>query len=226
LGLRARPWRAATLAGLLAAAGCAGDSRPHAPGAAGIVTAWAALPPAGPLQVALLYHHLAGTPPPPELAFAWPDVCAVRGEAEQAVALRRAAPRLAEAARAVDAAPSWRVQLRQELGAWDAAQGGFRTVLRNGAVVRFEPADFCFADLRYLLAFTDGDRFSLLPADAAAATRLAQADPSRAVTYDLEVRPSGHRLEGGVPLLLVSVVRLRARDARGAVVAERGPAGE
>jgi hypothetical protein len=216
--------RAALGLAMLAVAACARVPRSPEAEARAAAAHWAALPTAGPLQVALLYHALSGAPPPPELAYAWPDVCGVHGEAEQAVAVRRMAPRLAEAARSTSPDRHWQVQVRQQLGPYDVARGGFRTVFRNGAVVRFEPADFCFADLRYLLAFEDGGRFSLLELDAAAALRLAQADPSRAVGYDLEVEPVGHQLEAGVPVLRVSVVRLRARDAHGAVLSDSGAA--
>jgi hypothetical protein len=74
------------------------------------------------------------------------------------------------------------------------------------------------------MVFTNGDRFSLLALAPSAAARLVQADPSRSVTYDLEVEAVGHQLEGGVPALQVAVVRLRAHDARGAVISDVGPA--
>jgi hypothetical protein len=202
----------AALAPLLVAA-CAG-----APAAGARSTdPWADAQPLGPLQVALLYHQLESTPAPPELALAWPELCRLHGDA-QAAAAREAAPRLAAESARVERNRTWRVQVRQPLGPYDPAAGGYRTTLRDGAVIRFDPFNYCFKDLRYLLAFENGGAHALVRLDEEAARAMLRRDPSRTMTLDLLVEPEAARPVGDARALVVRIHRLRASDATGSVL--------
>jgi hypothetical protein len=213
---------AAVALGLAACAGLPGSRGGRGGGDA--VDPWAVASPLGALQVALLHHQLAGTPAPAELALAWPDLCEVRGVEARAEAVHGAAARLAVEAERVAAAPGWQVQVRQPLGPWDPKGGGFRTVLKAGAVIRFDAFNYCFLERRYLLVFRDGDAQALLPVDEAAARALLRRDPSRTLALDLEVEPVAAQLVDGVPALVVDIRRLRATDGSGAVVLDTGAA--
>lgn len=176
---------------------------------------WSNLTVMGPQEAGLLYHERAGTPPDPRLAFAWGDVCGERDEAERAVALAAAQPRLEQAARAAWQRDSWVVPVRQTLGAYDLQKGGFTIGLRAGSVVRFDRSDFCRQDLAFLVAFRNGDAYEVLRIPEDVARQFVRANPARTVVHDLEVEVVGWQPGPPGPTLLVDIVRLRTRDAMG-----------
>lgn len=183
---------------------------------------WTTTASLGPLQVALLYHQRSATPAPPALALAWRDLCQVGGAEAQAQAVKGAAARLGAEGERVAATSLWQVQVRQQLGPYDLRSGGFQTVLKAGAVIRFDPFNFCFRELRYLLAFRNGGAHAILRLDEAAAKGLLRRDPSRAVTIDLMVEPVATQVDGGEPTLVVDITRLRATDGTGTVLLDSG----
>jgi hypothetical protein len=183
---------------------------------------WTAAEPLGPLQVALLYHQRSATPAPPALSLAWRELCQVGGVEAQADAVTGAAARLAKESERVAATPRWQVQVRQQLGGYDLQRGGFHSVLKAGAVIRFDPFNFCFRELRYLLAFRNGGAHAILPLDQGAAKGMLRRDPSRAVIIDLMVEPVATQVENEEPTLVVDIRRLRVTDATGAVLLDTG----
>jgi hypothetical protein len=135
-----------------------------------------------------------------------------------------AAARLDAEAERVAAAPRWQVQVRQELGPYDLQAHGFHSLLKAGAVIRFDPYNYCFRELRYLLAFRNGGDHALLPLDEAAAKQLLRRDPSKAVTLDLMVEPVATQVEGGEPVLVVDITRMRVTDGTNTVLLDTGAA--
>jgi hypothetical protein len=185
---------------------------------------WSAAEPLGPLQVALLYHQRSSTPAPLALALAWPDLCQARGVEAQGQAVAGAKARLDAEAKRVDATERWQVQVRQPLGPYDLQRHGFQTVLRAGAVIRFDAYAYCFRELRYLLVFRNGGAHALLPLDEEGARRLLRRDPSKSVTIDLMVEPVATQVEDGEPALVVDITRLRASDGTGSLLLDTGAA--
>lgn len=174
---------------------------------------WAALTVLGPLEAGLLFHQRSGTAAEPGLAYVWGDVCGEPDPRARAQAVRDAQPRLEQASRAAAARGAWVLPLRQTMGAYDLAKGGFTTGLRKGSVVRFDRSDFCRQDLSYLVAFRNGDDWSVLRLPEDAAVKFVRSNPARTVVHELEVEVVGWQPGPPGPTLLVDVVRLRTRDA-------------
>jgi hypothetical protein len=208
--------RALPLAAALLLAACATTSNGKA------YDPWAATAQLGPLQVALLYHQRTATTPPPALSLAWRELCQVGGAEAQTEAVKRASSRLAVEADRVAAEPRWQVQVRQPLGPYDLQSGGFHSVLKAGSVIRFDPFNYCFRELRYLLAFRNGGSHAILPLEEAAAKALLRRDPTRAVTIDLMVEPVATQVEHGEPILVVDITRLRVTDGTNTVLLDTG----
>lgn len=174
---------------------------------------WSAVTVMGALEAGLLYHQRSGTPPEPRLAYAWGDVCGEPDPAARAQAVEDAQPRLEQAARAAEGRGTWALPLRQVMGAYDLAKGGFSTGLRTGSVVRFDRSDFCRQEVTYLVAFRNGDKWSVLRLAEDAAKQFVRANPGRSVVHDLEVEVVGWQPGPPGPTLLVDIVRMRTRDA-------------
>jgi len=189
---------------------------------AGARAAWNTTPILGPLQAALLYHGESATPPPPELALAWPELCDDRGAEKQAAAVRGAAGRLAEEAAKVQRTPLWRVQIREALGPYDRTAGGFRTSLKPGSVIRFDSFNYCFKELRYLVVFRNGDAHGLVRLEEEAARAMLRRDPDREVTLDLLVEPVGSQLDHGAGAVVLDILRLRVVDAASSGLGDTG----
>jgi hypothetical protein len=183
---------------------------------------WTTTAPLGPLQVALLYHQRSATPAPAALSLAWRELCQAGDAEAQAEAVKGAAARLEAESERVAALDRWQVQVRQQLGPYDLRSGGFHSVLKAGAVIRFDPFNYCFRELHYLLAFRNGGAHAILPVDQMAAKGLLRRDPSRAVTIDLLVEPVATQADHGEPTLMVDITRLRVTDGTGTVLLDTG----
>jgi len=201
------------------ACGCAGFGGRGPPS-----SGWGGLPVLGALQVPILYHQEAGTPLPAEQLVAWyGDVCGERDEAARAAAVASARAALDRSVAETARTGHWLVPLRQALGPYDAARGGFATSLRTGGVIRFDPSDYCGQPLTYLLAFENGSDFSLVHLAEDRARQFVRANTSRSVVHELEVELSRVQPGPPAPTVLVRVVRLRTKDAlSGAVLADTG----
>lgn len=173
---------------------------------------WAALSVMGPLEAGLLYHLRSDTPPDPRLAFAWGDVCGEHDPAARSQALAAAQPRLAQAADAAGDKGAWVLPLRQTMGAYDLKKGGFGTGVQTGSVIRFDRSDFCREDLSFLVAFRNGNAYSVLHLSEDGARRFVRSNPARTVVHDLEVEVVGWQPGPPGPTLLVDIVRMRTRD--------------
>lgn len=174
---------------------------------------WSALTVMGPLEAGLLYHQRSETPPDPRLAFAWGDVCGEIDPAARSQALEAAQPRLAQAARVAAEHDAWVLPLRQTMGAYDLKRGGFSTGLQTGSVVRFDRSDFCRQEVSFLVAFRNGNAYSVLRLPEESARLFVRANPARTVVHDLEVEVVGWQPGPPGPTLLVDIVRMRTRDA-------------
>lgn len=174
---------------------------------------WSSIPIMGPLEAGLLFHQRSDTPPDRRLVFAWGDVCGERDEVARAQAVTAARPRLDEAARTAWERDTWVVPLRQTMGAYDLQKGGFPTGVRTGSVIRFDRSDYCRQDLSYLVAFRNGDAYSMLRLSEDGARHLVRSNPGRTVVHDLEVEVVGWQPGPPGPTLLVNIVRMRTRDA-------------
>lgn len=185
---------------------------------------WASLPVLGALQAPILYHQAAGTPLPADQLISWyGDVCGERDAASRPAAEAAARASLARAVTEAGRSGRWLVPLRQTLGAWDAQRGGFPTSLRTGGVVRFDPSDYCKQPLTYLVAFQNGDDYSLLRLSEEQAKQFIRANLTRTVVQELEVEVLRVQAGPPAPTVLVRILRARAKDAlSGAVLADTG----
>jgi hypothetical protein len=175
---------------------------------------WASLPVLGALQVPILYHRLAETPLPADQLLAWyGDVCGEAAPEARATAAAARRPLLAKAEAEAARTTRWVVPLRQALGSYDAALGGFPTTIRTGGVVKFDPSDYCKQPLTYLVAFLNGDDYGVLKLPEAQAKRFVRANFGRTVVHELEVEV--RRVQAGppAPTVLVEIHRLRTKDA-------------
>jgi hypothetical protein len=174
---------------------------------------WSNVKVMGPLEAGLLYHQRSGLPLDPHLALTFGDVCGEQDHAAREEAVTAAFPRVEKAAREAWERDSWVLPLRQTLGNYDLQKGGFASGVRTGAVVRFDRADFCRQELSFLVAFRNGDAFSVLRLSEESAKRFVRANPGRTVVHDLEVEVVGWQPGPPGPTLLVDIVRVRTRDA-------------
>jgi len=180
---------------------------------------WAALPVLGALQVPILYHQASGTPLPADRLIHWyGGVCGEKDAAARPAAEAAARASLARAVSEAGRAGRWVVPLRQTLGPYDAQRGGFTTSLRTGGVVTFDPSDYCRQPLTYLLAFENGDRWSLLRLSEERARQFVRSNLTRTVVHELEVEVSRVQAGPPAPTVLVRIVRLRSKDAVGGAV--------
>jgi len=173
---------------------------------------WSALTVMGPLEAGLLYYQRAGIPPDPRLAFAWGDVCGEQDPAARSQALTAAQARLQQAALATADRDAWVLPLRQTMGAYDLKRGGFATGVQTGSVIRFDRSDFCRQDLSFLVAFRNGNAYSLLRLSEEGARHFIRTNTVRTVVHDLEVEVVGWQPGPPGPTLLVDIVRMRTRD--------------
>jgi hypothetical protein len=172
------------------------------------------LPVLGPLEAAVLYHDRSGTPLPADrLAHWYGEVCAERDPEARRAAVAEVRPRLLAEARRAAATPLWRVPLREALGLYDLARGGFATSLKAGAVVRFDSFRYCRQELEYLVLLENGASYAFLPLPEAHAKRLLRTNPGKQVVHELVVEITGAQPGPPAPTLRARIRRLVTRDA-------------
>lgn len=176
----------------------------------------------GPLQTALLYHQRTGTLAPDDRLVHWfGEVCGELDAVARRDAIARSRASLAEVRADAAATARWVVPIRQTLGGYELADGGFPTSLRRGAVIRFDRGDYCDEDLRYLLVFENGGAFARIDVPRERALEFVRSNPARRVVHEVEVEVVGAQADAVAPALVVEIIALRTRDAvSGAVLAE------